>query len=108
MRADDSGHTLLMRDLDRRFDAMLHQARQQDPSIDPKAGAVILRACLDELAADPHASAAELARRCVARYRAADASWVAHLARAAVTTRAAERTSQVGPRARARPSPPMR
>ena len=34
---------------------MLQIARQQDPSIEPKAGALILRLCLDELAAHPDA-----------------------------------------------------
>lgn len=75
-----------MQSTDPQLELMLQTAREHDPSIEPKAGAVILRACLDELAQDPDANAAELARRCLARYRAADASWVAHLARAAVTT----------------------
>jgi cobalamin-dependent methionine synthase I len=67
-------------------DSILQIARQQDPSIEPKAGAEILRVCLDELARDPDATASDIARRCVAREPTADASWVSHLARAAVTT----------------------
>ena len=68
----------------RRLDVMLELARQRDPSIEPKAGTLILRNCLQDLAEDPDATAAELARRCLARYRAADPSWVAHLSRAAL------------------------
>ena len=69
---------------------------QQDPSIEPKAGVIILRACIDVLSRDPDLNAAELARRCLVRYRAADASWVAHLARAALTTLDVERRSGGG------------
>jgi len=75
-----------VRHSDDELDRMLLVARQQDPSIEPTAGADILRACLDELAAHPDADAAEVARRCVAHNPTADASWVAHLARAAVMT----------------------
>lgn len=80
-----------MGDVDGYVSMLLHAAQERDPSIEPKAGAVILRGCLDELATSPDADAAELARRCLARYRAADASWVAHLAQVAVTTVNAER-----------------
>ena len=76
---------------ERQAEAILQIARQQDPSIEPKVAAEILRVCLDELAHDPGATAAEIARRCVAREPDADASWVSHVARAAVTSLGADR-----------------
>lgn len=72
------------------LDKMVQLVVQQDPSVEPKVAALLLRACLETLTDKPDADAGEVARRCLARFRAADASWVAHAARAAVTVVRAE------------------
>lgn len=72
------------------LDKMVQLVIQQDPSVEPKVATLLLRACLEVLDDDPDADAGEVARRCLARFRAADASWVAHAARAAVTVVRAE------------------
>lgn len=59
-------------------------ASAQDPSIEPAAAEPIVRTCLEMLHEEPGVDVAELARRCVVRHAAADASWVTHIARAAV------------------------
>jgi hypothetical protein len=73
------------------LDRTLPLVLQQDPSLDPKVASLLLRACLETLQDDPDADAGEVARQCLARFRAADASWVAHVARAAVTVVRARR-----------------
>ena len=82
-----------MLETDHLLDMMLRVAQQQDPSIEPKAGKIILRACLDQLAEAPSATVPDLARDTLARYPTADPSWVAHLARAAITTFTTQRIS---------------
>jgi hypothetical protein len=57
-------------------------ARSADPSIDPAGGAAVARGCVDLLAAEPSLDAPELARRYLTEHADADASWVAHIARA--------------------------
>ena len=72
------------------LDKMVQLVIQQDPSVEPKVAALLLRVCLEILTDNPDADAGEVARGCLARFRAADASWVAHAARAAVTVARAE------------------
>ena len=74
---------------------ILQAAAVQDPSIGP--GAVrVARRCLAIHAADRSLDASELARRCVAELPDADASWVAHIARA-VTAYSASGGGRSGP-----------
>ena len=73
---------------------LLEAATDADPSIDPKAGAIILRACAEVVTDDPAADAAEVARQCLGRYPHADPSWVAHLARATVSSARATRPAR--------------
>lgn len=86
----DSGNAPDVTDNPVLLDRMVQLVIQQDPSVEPKAAALLSRACLETLTDNPDADAGEVARRCLARFRAADASWVAHAARAAVTVVRAE------------------
>ena len=74
-----------MTDADVLRDKMIQIVMQQDPSVEPKAAAVLIHACMEALHDNPDADASEVARQCLSRFRAADASWVSHAARAAVT-----------------------
>lgn len=60
---------------------IVERARAHDPSIEDVGGMELARACLQLLREHPDADAAELARRCVAAYPEADASWASHIAR---------------------------
>ena len=62
-------------------------ALAQDPSLHLHTAERLLETCLEILRNCPTADAAEVARQCVVRHPDADASWIAHLARAATTAR---------------------
>jgi hypothetical protein len=65
---------------------LLEHAAIQDPSITGAHAEQIARRCL-AIYAERAVDAPELARRCVAELPNADASWVAHIARAIVASR---------------------
>ena len=62
-------------------------ALAQDPSLQMQTAGRLLDTCLAILRDCPSADAAEVARRCVVLHPDADASWIAHLARAATEGR---------------------
>jgi hypothetical protein len=62
---------------------MLTSALAQDPSLEMAVAERLLGSCLQILRDCPSADAAEVARQCIVLHPDADASWVAHLARAA-------------------------
>ncbi len=64
-----------------RIALVVAEARAADPSSGP-AGRVIAQRCVELLDAAPTLSAADLARAYLAEDPHADASWVAHIARA--------------------------
>ena len=66
---------------------MMTSALAQDPSLEMPAAEQLLDTCLRILRDSPTADAAEVARQCVRLHPDADASWIAHLARAAVAGR---------------------
>ncbi|HET7310690.1 MAG TPA: hypothetical protein VFJ17_05130 [Mycobacteriales bacterium] len=66
---------------------MMTTALAQDPSLEMPVAERLLDSCLQILRDCPAADAAEVARRCVVLHPDADASWVAHLARAATAGR---------------------
>lgn len=66
---------------------MLAGALKQDPSLEMPAAERLLDTCLQVLHDDPSADASEVARRCVVLHPDADASWIAHIARAATAAR---------------------
>lgn len=67
--------------------AMLAGALKQDPSLEMPAAERLLDTCLQILQDSPAADASEVARRCVVLHPDADASWIAHVARAATMAR---------------------
>lgn len=67
---------------DVRYGQLLALAAVDDPSLDAARALPLLNTCLAMAEEDPAADAAEIARRCVTEHPDADASWIAHLARA--------------------------
>ena len=67
--------------------SVVAKAAAQDPSINGVAAHELAAYCLLAAESQPGADAAEIARRCVAQHPEADASWVIHLARAAVAAK---------------------
>ena len=68
-----------------RIELILAEARAADPSIDASAVPIAAR-CVEMLDASPAETAADLARYYLTEDPQADASWVAHISRAAIAT----------------------
>ncbi len=69
-----------------RIELIVAEARAADPSVDASAVPIAAR-CVELLEAAPTTIAADLARRYLSEDPKADASWVAHISRAAIATR---------------------